>query len=182
MMYIKWFVLAILTLPVMLVNAICSPVISLFIDKHGNLPYWLSWFQTDDAPAYGDKMFQDREMAYTKNLPDWLSRYIRGIAWAIRNPAYGFMSSCGIRVNEITEYQTSGKEIDIGDGGYNLGTVFRTCRNNGIKYFNFKAANKWNDKYGWMIEFGWTLNNVDKELDGVVRRLAIDIRPLIKLS
>ena len=176
-MFIKWFVLAILTVILMLVHVIFSPVIYLFLNKEGYLPSWLSWFQTEDAPAIGDQMFADNE---AKGIT---SHYIRGILWGIRNPAYGFMASCGIKISDITEYTESGPEVDIGDGGYSLGSVYRSCKNDCTKYFNYKAAGKWfSTDYAWMVEFGWSLNHIDKASSGTIRRMTVDIRPRILLK
>lgn len=47
-----------------------NPIVVLFVDDNGNLPRWLSYFQTFDAP-----------------LP---KGYKEGLAWLNRNPAYGF--------------------------------------------------------------------------------------------
>lgn len=160
----------------MIVNVIFSPIICLFINKDGYLPSWLSWFQTQDNPAIGDKMFHDREMSWTQ------SNYLRGIFWAIRNPAYGFMSENGLTVWNVHSYISNGPDVDIGDFGYILGSVYRTCTNNDKEYFNYKSAGKWNDNFGWMVEFGWSLKDIHREVNGSNRRLCVDIRPRISLK
>ncbi|PRC92685.1 DUF7338 family protein [Solimicrobium silvestre] len=45
-------------------------IVVLFVDAKGNLPPWLSYFQTFDAP-----------------LP---TGYLTGVMWLMRNPTYGF--------------------------------------------------------------------------------------------
>jgi len=181
-MIIKYVFLAVCGILLQILHVLHSPLLMLFLNKDGYLPKIFSWFQTEDAPAIGDQMFADREMAWTKKYPTWLSNYLRGLFWAIRNPAYGYMAAYGITVDKITDYKSSGPEIDIGDGGYTLGEVTRTCKNNGVKYFDFKKAGKWNSNYGWMIQFGWSLNNIETATKGTNRRLCIDVRPRISLK
>ena len=181
-MFIEWFCLAVATIVVMILNVILSPILPFFINDEGYLQSWLSWFQTQDAPAVGDQSFIDREMSYTKDYAPWRKKWVCGFNWALRNPAYGFMQLHGITVMVISEYTSTGQEVDIGDNGYTLGSVYRTCKNNNVKYFDYKKVGKWSDRYGYMVQFGWSLNNIDKEAVGAKRRIIVDIRPRVSLK
>jgi hypothetical protein len=176
MMFLKWALLAFITVILMIVQTIFQPVIALFVKPDGNLPYFLKWFQPFDTLATGDENFWNNEM---KGVT---SNYLRCLFWGWRNPAWGFMGYAGFITSNLSEFTSSGNEIDIGDFGYTLGSVFRTVKNNSTKYFDYKRAGAWNSNYGWMIQFGWSLNGVDKSPAGEVCRLCIDIRPKIKLT
>lgn len=157
-----------------------SPVLVLL--KRDTYPSWLIWFQPDDTLAIGDGMFGSREAAFTKNYPIWLSRYVRSVMWGCRNPAYGWLSySQGLKVNNVHYFTEAGTpNVDIGDFGYTLGTVTRTLTNgDGVKYFDWKHAGKWNDRLGYMLRFGWNLQPEFK--NGEVRNMYVDIRPFISL-
>ncbi|ODP33068.1 hypothetical protein [Pandoraea sp. ISTKB] len=59
----------------------------LFVDRDGNLPKWLRWYQTFDASV--DAGWSDAY--YTGWLAETrIGRYISRVLWLCRNPAYGF--------------------------------------------------------------------------------------------
>jgi len=181
-MFIKYLALAFIAMIAMILNFMLAPIIPLFIGKDLMLPSWLSWFQTTDATATGDQMFWDREMAYTKDYSPFRQRYVRGFNWALRNPGYGYMQTHGLTVGDVSEYDSPVFDVDIGDHGYTLGSVYRTCKNDGKKYFQYKKAGKWSESTAWMLEFGYSIKNLDKEEKGSTRRLIVDIRPRISLK
>lgn len=167
-------------------------LIAPFVQADGNLPslFWLRLlFQPDDTPAIGDEMFGSREMAHTATWRwKWAARWWRATQWGMRNPAYGWDSNvCGMRVFAPYSFTISGnKNIDIGYDGNGtciavLGSVFRTCIDDGREYFEWKFAFSWpGNRYACMCSFGWNLGSVFKF--GQVRNLRIDIRPRISLT
>ena len=167
----------------MIINAVFSPVICLFLTEDGYLPSWLSWFQTPDNPAIGDDMFHRKEMSWTK------SHYLYGIFWAIRNPAYGFADTCGFLVKGPATTSSVGTEgIDIGrDESTGLatatfGSVYRTLRNgDGKNYFEWRVAGKWNNDLAWLIQLGWSLHP-PVLADNSTHNLCVYIRPFISLK
>lgn len=59
----------------------------LLVDRDGNLPRWLRWFQTFDASADAGW----RDAYYTGWLAEThVGRYVARVMWLCRNPAYGF--------------------------------------------------------------------------------------------
>lgn len=86
---------------------VLSPAIALTVNKEGNLPYFLKWFQTPDAPAWGDESFAAIE---TPND----SMYVRTVKWLVRNPAQGFDMIIGGTQDSDTEYKVYGRFVDEG--------------------------------------------------------------------
>jgi len=187
-MFIKWSLLAFIQIVLMVLNVILTPIMSVYLIWNDNLPKTLSYFQTSDAPAIGDEMFYNKEMAFTHKLPVWLSRYIRGIAWAIRNPAYGFADTAGVVLKNAHDKVLVGPEmVDIGRDEITglpityFGKSIRTLTNgDGNKYFEYRHAGKWNNKLAWFIQLGWSLSN-DTE-DGSIKHLCVYIRPFISIE
>ncbi len=69
-MFLLYPFYAVGTLLATLLTVILSPVLALLKDKENNLPYYLYYFQTFDAPLYDG----------------WWD----SVKWLCRNPAYGF--------------------------------------------------------------------------------------------
>lgn len=180
-MITRWLFLAIVQVILMIIHVLFSPIICLFI-RHGMLPWWLKVFQTPDALAIGDLSFHQREMAWTNKLPRWLGNYICGIAWAIRNPAYGFADMAGFIIDNPYGYKTtrenSQPEIDVGEGSAVEGCVYRTIYNgDGLKYFEYRKVKKWffGDVY-FFVQLGWSIPTV-VYINGERRHLCVYIRP-----
>jgi hypothetical protein len=53
MTYLKYIILAISSLLITISAYILAPVLAWFVDADGNLPKYLRWYQTIDAPCYG---------------------------------------------------------------------------------------------------------------------------------
>jgi len=151
MMIIKYLLLALFGVLVSLFAWVFSPVLALFIRSDGYLPGWLSWFQTQDNPAIGDAGFQTRQMSWTT------SRYLWGMFWIARNPAYGYDSWAGFDVSPDMIYMTSklaGLEWDNTATVFRTGTMLQTFG----KYFEWSAVWRWSaTRYG-RVAFGWHLN------------------------
>ena len=59
-----------------------SPIIALFVDKYGNLPRWLKWYETPDNPCWGAPFWHEKHPGY--------SIYWLCVTWIARNPGQGF--------------------------------------------------------------------------------------------
>ena len=96
----------------------------LFVDENGNLPRWLSYFQTFDA-----------------TIP---KGYLNGVKWLMRNPAYGFdYYVFGIPWNP------SDWTIDRFEADENRVLFLATSKNGG---FNFYYLGKYGMyKFGWKV-------------------------------
>jgi hypothetical protein len=81
--------LIILNLCFSILAYILNPIVVLFADDRGNLPKWLSWFQTQDSSLDQTPEF------IAENWP-WLvgtsriKKYLQRLTWLYRNTAYGF--------------------------------------------------------------------------------------------
>lgn len=86
--YPLFFVLWALSIPlsigfVVLTWILCVPL-AMTADENGNLPKYLSWFQTFDATL--DAGWKDNYDGYNPNSPLWWNR----AKWLARNPGYSF--------------------------------------------------------------------------------------------
>ena len=93
MIYLKYVVLVLLSLPMNLLALILAPILPLFsgnqygwLDNHAKqgfgprLPNWLSWFMTPDNSLDGDATFERING----------TGYLAKVKWLIRNPLYAF--------------------------------------------------------------------------------------------
>ena len=93
MIYIKYVILVLLSLPMNILALVLAPVLPLFAaneyswsDNHSveafgpRLPKWLRWFQTPDNDLYGDVTF------VALNGKSYWSM----VKWLLRNPLYAF--------------------------------------------------------------------------------------------
>lgn len=93
MIYLKYVVLVLLSLPMNLLALILAPVLPLlsgnqygWLDNHSKegfgprLPNWLSWFMTPDNSLDGDATFERING----------TGYIAKVKWLLRNPLYAF--------------------------------------------------------------------------------------------
>jgi hypothetical protein len=83
-----------------------APVIALFVDGDGNLPRWLSYFQTPDAPCWGADFWAASNPSY--------GRYELIVTWLIRNPAQGYDQTVKANVDYNTPVKVYGN-INIDD-------------------------------------------------------------------
>src|SRR5579859_1566097 len=81
MFYIIYPFFTIASLLFTLLTYVLSPILPAFMDKQGNLPKWLSWFQTFD-----NTLLAGRQPAF-----GWTgSDYKIAMEWLCRNPGYTF--------------------------------------------------------------------------------------------
>ena len=83
-----------------------SPIIALFVDKYGNLPRWLKWYETPDNPCYGASFWHEKHPSY--------SMYWLCVTWLIRNPGQGFDQVLQVHVDPFTAVKVRGN-IGIDD-------------------------------------------------------------------
>lgn len=142
-----------------LIAIIFSPLLALFVDKNGNLPWQLSWFQTPDAPAWGDASWAADNPNKSKW---WLAQ-----SWLRRNPAYGFNEWC--KVSRPALIRKYGAPV-IADGSHGTQSWQLYIGSNNSFQFVFIL-----DLHcGWCIrgEYGWYLEpwycNFDSRLAGAL--------------
>lgn len=121
----------------------------LLVDRDGNLPDWLRWFQTFDASV--DAGWSDAY--YTGWLAETrIGRYISRVLWLCRNPAYGFdyallgvpFAASEWRVVKYVETEDTALFFAVGRG------------------FNFYYEGRWGKyKLGWKAWNRWGGNGWD---------------------
>ncbi|TAM16080.1 MAG: hypothetical protein EPN65_15235 [Pandoraea sp.] len=157
MMYVRWFVLAIVDL---LVTCIAIFPLSLFLPfaaiGRPTLPAWLSWFQTPDNPLDGDEGWRTQHWQWRYRLPAPLATYIGRVGWLVRNPAYGFdMSVLGFDAGAKVAIATRGPS-PLG-GALVTGWYFATAVNlDGTSAWQLYAVKVWGRKAS-RVNFGWKL-------------------------
>lgn len=143
-------------LPLQIFAMVAAPVIALFVNKDGNLPWWLKWFQTPDATCF-DEM-------WVAEHPNW-SKYKIAWTWIARNPAYGFRKWAGLKDDETAVASVRGN-VNIADGENGVAGWFLITSTKGF----------WNFSYMWHIpgthscvrgEWGWYLLPKAKGYDSV---------------
>lgn len=185
-MYLRYLALALLGILVTLVAVLLSPVLPVFI-RAGQYPAWLSWFQTADAPAYGDSSFRAHQMAWAQWMPEWLFFYVAGVMWQIRNPGYGYDAAwAGLTVTAGFIYSHEGREdTNIGrdaQGNVHLveGRLVRHLVNgDGREYFEKTWLHRWSSKRAWRITIGWHLHPTIEV--GAKRLLRVTVNPWMSL-
>lgn len=126
-----------------------APVIALFVDTKGDLPGWLKWFQTPDAPCWGADFWATDNPTY--------SRYKLIITWLWRNPAQGFDQYAKADVTMKTLVKVRGN-LSIKDTSPTIGGWFLiTCG----EYFQLSII--WPIKYVTFVShLGWNLEPIAK--------------------
>lgn len=137
-----------------LIAIIFADVIALFVDKDGNLPKWLRWFQTPDAPCWGASFWKEQH-------PDYSTRQLCS-SWLRRNPAQGFDQFIKAKVTTQTEVKVRGN-LDISDGVYGvpIGGWFLVT---GANVFQFNAIIP-TRFFCIDIGLGWRLDPIAKKYD-----------------
>lgn len=153
MMYLKYaFAATLAFLFTLLTWVLCIPL-AFTADKDGNLPNWLSWFQTFDATL--DAGWKDGYAGYKSWMPLWFLRAM----WLARNPGYGFeywalgmaydYKAWTVQVFEITDDHT--KFYATAPGAFNY---LYLCRWYQLK-FGWKAWNCFDNDTQKFLDKQW---------------------------
>lgn len=103
MIYIKYAIMAVLSLVVTVFAFVIAPVLPFFAKvqdgplyngtEYGpgpRLPNWLNWFMTPDNSLDGDHGWQNDHWQWRFKFPLAIASYIGQVGWLWRNPAYSF--------------------------------------------------------------------------------------------
>ena len=144
---LKYIILAISSLLITMSAYILAPVLAWFVDADGNLPKYLRWYQTIDAPCYGAEFWATDNPTY--------SRYKLIVTWLWRNPAQGFDRWAKADVERNTLVDVYGN-LNIKDTPPAIGGWFLiTCTG----YFQFSMI--WPTKYvTFVTHIGWNLDPI----------------------
>jgi hypothetical protein len=150
---IFYFILcAIISWTLTLSAYLLAPVLALLVDADGNLPHWLKWFQTTDAPCWGADFWATDNPSYSK--------YKLIVTWLWRNPAQGFDQYAKANIAPHTPVTVRGnltiKDTPPARGGWFL----ITC--NGY----FQLSWIWPTKYITFVSHsGWNLEPIAKKYE-----------------
>lgn len=169
---LKWVLLSITGMVVTALAMLLAPVLPFFVQPDGYLPGWLSWFQTPDNPAFGDRQFHDTQMSWTR------CKYLWTVFWLWRNPAYGF--DAAVLCTQVLDgfvYVSSGDEL-VSNMPLHNGWVFRKVLVGNTTYWQLYIVHGWSDVKCLRINLGWKLWGSLKA--GQTRPLVISINPWMK--
>ena len=156
MIYIVYTFLAIIQLIIDIVSYPLAPLVALFCDKNGNLPSWLSLFQTYDNTCDGDDGYKEEHRFFPKNA-NGFQRWANRTGWLWRNPAYGFDMLLGVTCQVGDRLIISGDRA-TGDAPYHAGVckwaLYRNGKLVGFQYYmvgNFSATKCLRVNVGWKL-------------------------------
>ena len=149
MKILAFITLAILSWVITLTAYLFAPVIALFVDSDGNLPGWLSWYQTPDAPCWGTDFWATDNLTY--------SRYKLIVTWLWRNPAQGFDQWAMANITPTTPVTVRGT-LGIRDTPPQVGGWFLIT---GGGYFQLSII--WPTSFACFVShLGWNLEPIAK--------------------
>lgn len=169
MMYLRWFLSAIISFVFNFVVYITSPIWALIaaVLKLTKLPGFLAWIHTHDDDIYGSKTTHEAIPATT------VARFKRALWWIIRNPGYGFDAYVlGFRAEDVASIV---KTPDVAfDTGLTVSQRWDITLKNGSKRFCYRRdqmlfGNRW-----CKIFIGWHWD----PKDGLNHMLKIMVNPL----
>ena len=179
-----WFLYAPINLLFMVICYILNPLVVLFADSGGNLPRWLSWFQTPDSILDKSPKWVAENWPMLVIKDDWQSwrkylyKYLQRVAWLYRNTGYGFSCSVlrykGSMENLIVRGIPKPGELNPGFWFAYDETVSLWRRGWCIYgYYRYSQSSKWYLR----VYLGWKFHN-----SGITQRMfALHINPFRRL-
>lgn len=158
MTILKWLSLIPLDIGFGLVAKLLNPIVVLFANDMGYLPFWLYWFGTPDNPLDGDAGWQTEHL-WWKDRSSKFKRYINRWRWLNRNTAMGFSKSVmgAGALEEGFTFVIKGNP-NIGNrplvNGWNY--IVLTTKSN-KKYWQFYYVKSWNKTMCIRILLGWKI-------------------------
>jgi hypothetical protein len=168
MIYIKYILFAIVQLLIDVVSFPLAPLVALFADKDGNLPKWLSLFQTYDNTLDGDDGYKAEHRFFPDNanaFQVWANR----TGWLWRNPAYGFDMLLGADVQVGDILRINGDRA-TGDNPFHAGLcTWKLYRQGKLISFQYYFVMSVSTTKCLRINAGWKLWNAeDYEINKVI--------------
>lgn len=160
MIYIKYILFAIVQLLIDVVSFPLAPLVALFADKDGNLPKWLSLFQTYDNTLDGDDGYKQEHRFFPDNanaFQVWANR----TGWLWRNPAYGFDMLLGADVQVGDNLFINGNRL-TSDNPYLAGSCLWVLKRNGKTIaFQYYYVGNFTTTKCLRLNAGWKLWNAE---------------------
>lgn len=122
-----------------------------FIDKDGNLPWYLRWFQPSDNPSTGDQSWKDEHPG--------MSNYDLSLSYMNRNPAQGFDQLLAAKVTMKSRCTVKGNLNISDEAGKVVEGSYYIKSEEGYFHYSYVKVIRGGVFTGG---FGWRLNNIVK--------------------
>lgn len=157
MMYLRYFLLATLSILGKVLNLPLAPLVVLFASEEGWLPKWLSWFQTPDNSLEGDRGWKTEHRPF-KVVNSRFKRWWNRTRWLHRNSMYGFaISVLGADLSKAETVLITGNP-KVSNRPLVEGLVIRRVYLNGKpRYFQWYYVKRWSKTRCIRINLGWKL-------------------------
>ena len=156
MKYLHYAFLLVFSIAFTLLTLVLSPVLPLFANNNGWLPWALSWFSTSDNSLDGDIGYQTEHAPFLGPQTGF-KRYLNRVVWILRNPAYGFETSgfMGANISPSDQVLTTGNPFIKNRNQAVAGSYY--CEIG--EYWNYKLVTKpfYDGQTCFMLELGWKL-------------------------
>lgn len=159
MIYLKWFVLAIVDLLLMMSVPFFAPIIAIFTREkpYGQTEYTWGWlWGTYDNPPQGDEGYVAKRALFI-GATTGLKGYVNRVMWMYRNPLYGVSKRFAVPYRTDYFYYVDG-DTSISDkykipGSY-LVKVFDKKGGNMVA-FEYYLVKPWSDTKDLRVRIGW---------------------------
>ena len=161
MIYIKYIVFAVFQLFIDVFAMLVTPIVVLFCKSDGNLPSWLSLFQTYDNTCDGDEGYQTLHRFFPNNS-GWFQVYANRCGWLWRNPAYGFDLLLGVTCQAGDMLVITGDRA-TSDAPYHAGSCsWKLYRNGTLIGFQYYLVANFILSKCFRLDAGWKLWNIEQ--------------------
>jgi len=161
MIYTKYILLSILQLVIDIISYPLAPFVVLFCNKDGNLPRWLSLFQTYDNTCDGDNGYK-QEHRFFPNNANAFQVWVNRTGWLWRNPAYGFDILLGCKCKVGDRLIILGDRA-TGDNPYRAGVCeWKLYREGKLVGFQYYAVSNLSSTKCLRLNAGWKLWNAEE--------------------
>lgn len=179
MIYLKWFVLAVLDLLLTLTVVVAAPIIALFTREqpYGKPEYTWGWlWGTYDNPPQGDEGYVAKRALFL-GATTGLKGYVNRVMWMFRNPLYGFSKIMSIKYSDTYKITTTGNP-DISDK-YKIPGHMLTLLKDGDKLIGFEyyLVKPWSNTKDLRVRLGWKITT-DKFQSKGFAPLVVTANPL----
>lgn len=179
MIYLKWFILAVLDLLLTLTVPFAAPIIAAFTreQEYGKDKYTWGWvWGTYDNPPQGDAGYVAKRSLFV-NETKGFKGYLNRVWWMFRNPLYGYSKYFGIKYSPEYTVETTGNP-DISDKYKIPGHMFTKLKDGsklvGFEYYLIKP---WSETKDLRVRLGWKITT-DKFQSTGFAPLVVTANPL----
>lgn len=164
MIYVKYTVLAVMSLLITILAFVIAPLLPLFAStregqldnatQYGlgrRLPTWLNWFMTSDNSLEGDGGWKTEHWQWRFKLPNALALYVGEVGWLWRNPAYSFAM---LDIDGTKTLESSGDNSIKDNDNAKEGKLFVKTQNV-FQYVYVKRIGKTNRCF--YVNLGWNI-------------------------